>query len=99
MHEHAVSQMPVLGKNGELAGMIEEVDMLSHLLESHEGHSHDEPIDHLVQNAESVFPPETPLEDAMDALKSGNALIVMENGKPTGILTKIDVLDYVAGKI
>jgi predicted transcriptional regulator len=35
----------------------------------------------------------------MDALKSGNALIVMENGKPTGILTKIDVLDYVAGKI
>lgn len=99
MHEHAVSQMPVLGKNGELAGMIEEVDLLSHLLESHEGHSHDEPVDHLVQNAESVFPPETPLEDAMDALKSGNALIVMENGKPTGILTKIDVLDYVAGKI
>jgi cystathionine beta-synthase len=99
MHEHAVSQMPVLGKNGELAGMIEEVDMLSHLLESHEGHSHDEPIDHLVQNAESVFPPETPLEDAMDALKSGNALVVVENGKPTGILTKIDVLDYVAGKI
>jgi cystathionine beta-synthase len=99
MHEHAVSQMPVLGKNGELAGMIEEVDMLSHLLESHEGHSHDELIDHLVQNAESVFPPETPLEDAMDALKSGNALVVVENGKPTGILTKIDVLDYVAGKI
>ena len=99
MHEHAVSQMPVLDKNGVLAGMIEEVDMLSHLLESHEGHSHDEPIDHLVQNAESVFPPETPLEDAMDALKSGNALVVVENNKPTGILTKIDVLDYVAGKI
>ena len=99
MHQHSVSQMPVIGANGELAGMIEEVDMLSHLLESHEGHSHDEPIDHLVQNAESVFPPETSLEDAMESLKSGNALVVVEAGKPIGILTKIDVLDYVAGKI
>jgi cystathionine beta-synthase len=99
MHEHGVSQMPVVNKSGELAGMIEEVDMLSHLLEAHEGHSHDEPIDHLVQNAESVFPPETSLEDAMDSLKSGNALVVVDNGKPVGILTKIDVLDYVAGKI
>jgi hypothetical protein len=26
-------------------------------------------------------------------------LIVVENSKPMGILTKIDVLDYVAGKI
>ncbi|MDX1378538.1 MAG: pyridoxal-phosphate dependent enzyme [Anaerolineales bacterium] len=99
MHEHAVSQMPVLGEKGELAGMIEEVDLLSHLLDADERHSHDEPIDDLVQDAESVFPPETPLEDAMEALKSGNALVVVENGKPTGILTKIDVLDYVAGKI
>jgi cystathionine beta-synthase len=99
MHEHAVSQMPVLGRNGELAGMIEEVDLLSHLLDADERHSHDEPIDHLVQKAESVFPPETPLEDAMESLKSGNALVVAENGKPSGILTKIDVLDYVAGKI
>ena len=99
MHEHAVSQMPVIKSNGELAGMIEEVDLLSHLLESHEGHSHDEPIDHLVQNAESVFPPETSLEEAMGSLKSGNALVVVENSKPIGILTKIDVLDYVAGKI
>jgi CBS domain containing-hemolysin-like protein len=79
--------------------MIEEVDLLSHLLDADERHSHDEPIDHLVQKAESVFPPETPLEDAMESLKSGNALVVAENGKPSGILTKIDVLDYVAGKI
>ncbi|HSG41973.1 MAG TPA: pyridoxal-phosphate dependent enzyme [Anaerolineales bacterium] len=99
MHEHAVSQMPVIGKSGELVGMIEEVDLLSHLLSADKTHSHDEPIDDLVQKAESVFPPETSLEDAMEALKSGNALVVVENNKPTGILTKIDVLDYVAGKI
>ena len=99
MHEHAVSQMPVLDKSGELAGMIEEVDMLNYLLGSGETHSHDEPIDALVQKAESVFPSETTLEVAMASLKSGNALVVVEGNKPIGILTKIDVLDYVAGKI
>ena len=98
MHQHSVSQMPVVGKDGTLVGLIEEVDMLNHMLEKHD-HSNEEPIDPLVQNADSVFPPETPLEDAVDSLKSGFALIVVENSKPIGILTKIDVLDYVAGKI
>jgi predicted transcriptional regulator len=35
----------------------------------------------------------------MPSLTAGYALIVAENSKPVGILTKIDVLDYVAGKI
>ena len=98
MHQNGVSQMPVVGGKGELVGLIEEVDLLNHMLEKHE-HSQDEPIDALVQNAGAVFPPETSLEEAMTALKSGYALIVVENSRPVGILTKIDVLDYVAGKI
>jgi len=98
MHQHGVSQMPVVGKDGELAGLIEEVDLLNHMIEKHE-HSNDETIDALVQNAGAVFPPETPLEEAMPSLTTGYALIVVENSKPVGILTKIDVLDYVAGKI
>ena len=56
-------------------------------------------VEILVQNAGAVFPPETSLEEAMTSLKSGYALIVVENSRPVGILTKIDVLDYVAGKI
>ncbi|MBI4761482.1 MAG: pyridoxal-phosphate dependent enzyme [Chloroflexota bacterium] len=98
MHQNAVSQMPVVGADGTLVGLIEEVDLLNHMLERHE-HSHDEPIDALVQNANAVFPAETSLEEAMPSLKLGLALIVVENSKPIGILTKIDVLDYVAGKI
>jgi predicted transcriptional regulator len=35
----------------------------------------------------------------MPSLTAGYALLVVEGGKPVGILTKIDVLDYVAGKI
>jgi cystathionine beta-synthase len=98
MHQHGISQMPVVGKDGTLVGLLEEVDLLNHMLDKHE-HSQDEPIDSLVQNASAVFPPDTSLEEAMPSLKSGLALIVAENSRPSGILTKIDVLDYVAGKI
>lgn len=98
MHTHGISQMPVVGADGALAGLIEEVDLLNHMLEKHE-HTQDETIDPLVQNASAVFPAETSLEEAMHSLKSGLALIVVENSKPIGILTKMDVLDYVAGKI
>ena len=98
MHQNAVSQMPVVGDDGSLVGMIEEVDLLTHMLDKHE-HTQDERIDTLVQDAGAVFPPETPLEHAMESLKDGLAIIIVDGGKPTGILTKIDVLDYVAGKI
>ncbi|MCQ3935948.1 MAG: pyridoxal-5'-phosphate-dependent protein subunit beta [Chloroflexi bacterium] len=98
MRQNAVSQMPVVDKDGMLAGLIEEVDMLKHMLEKH-NHSHDEPIDDLVQNAGAVYPPDTSLDEAMASLTEGYALIVVEQSKPVGILTKIDVLDYVAGKI
>ena len=90
--------MPVVGGSGELVGLLEEVDLLNHMLEKHD-HSPEEPIDALVQHAGAVFPPDTSLEDTMPSLTTGYALIVVENSKPVGILTKIDVLDYVAGKI
>ncbi len=98
MHQHSISQVPVVGAGGELVGLLEEVDLLNHMLEKHD-HSPNETIDSLVQNAGAVFPPETPLDETMPSLTAGYALIVVENSKPVGILTKIDVLDYVAGKI
>lgn len=98
MHQYSISQMPVVGAGGELVGLLEEVDLLNHMLEKHD-HSPNETIDSLVQNAGAVFPPESPLDESMPSLTAGYALIVVENSKPVGILTKIDVLDYVAGKI
>src|SRR5690606_21384713 len=98
MHQNAESQMPVVDGDGNLKGLIEEVDLLNHLLDKHE-HSNEESIDSLIQKPNAVFSPETLLDEAMSSLTAGLALIVVENNKPTGILTKIDVLDYVAGRI
>src|SRR5512146_672107 len=80
MRQHAVSQMPVIGADGMLAGTIEEVDLLNHVLESSHNHSQEESIDRLVQNAKAVYPPETSLEEAMPMLTEGYALIIAEQG-------------------
>ncbi len=98
MRQHAISQMPVIGADGALVGTIAEVDLLNHVLDNHQ-HSQEESIDGLVQNAKAVYLPETSLDEAMPMLTDGFALIVVDNSKPIGIITKIDVLDYVAGKI
>ena len=98
MRQHGISQMPVVGDDGMLVGTIEEVDLLNHVLDAH-NHNQNAAIDGLIQNAKAVFPPDTTLDDAMPMLTQGYALIVAEGGRPTGILTKIDVLDFVAGKM
>ncbi|NWF62854.1 MAG: pyridoxal-phosphate dependent enzyme [Chloroflexi bacterium] len=98
MRQNAISQLPVVDKDGDLVGLIEEVDMLKHMLEEH-NHSNDEAIDPLVQKAGAVYSPSTSLDDAMHSLTEGLALIIVDGNRPTGILTKIDVLDFVAGKI
>src|SRR5512140_101095 len=51
MRQNAISQMPVVGSDGMLAGTLEEVDLLNHVLEDAHNHSQDESIDQLVQNA------------------------------------------------
>jgi len=89
----------VVGADGMLAGTIEEWTCLNHVRNPNTNHSQDESIDSLVQNAMAVFPPDTSLNEAMPMLTAGYALILAEQGRPAGILTKIDVLDYVAGKI
>jgi len=98
MRQYGVSQMPVVGADGSLVGTLEEVDLLKHLLDDH-AHNNNERIDPLVQNAKAVFSGETPLEEAMPFLTDGFALIIVDQSKPAGILTKIDVLDYIAGKM
>lgn len=98
MRQHGISQMPVVGADGTLVGTIEEVDLLNRIMDAH-NHSRAAQIDELVQNAKAVYPPNTVLDEAMPMLTDGYALIVAEGGRPTGIITKIDVLDYVVGKI
>jgi cystathionine beta-synthase len=99
MKENDISQMPVLYSDGTLAGLVTEVDLLGHLLENSHTHSPDETIEEIIRPAEALFSSSTRLNTALPVLANNQAVLVTEDNHPLGILTKIDILDFIAQKI
>ncbi len=94
MKQYDISQVPVSNGDGSLVGMVTEVDLLKYMLESGAGHSPDESIAAIVQPARAVYAADTPLGDVLQAFIEGQVILVTDAGKPSGILTKIDLLDF-----
>ncbi len=93
---HDISQLPAVKPDGALAGLVTEVDLLNHMLETNHEHSAEETIASIVQPAEAVFPGQTSLEEVLPSIVEGYVVLVTEQDRPIGILTKIDVLDFMA---
>ena len=96
MKLHDISQMPVLFPDGKLGGVVTEVSLLKHMLESKHTHSPEETIGEIVVPTQTVFPADTSVDTVLPVIMEGQAVLVTEQDHPVGILTKIDVLDYIA---
>lgn len=99
MKEHDISQMPVLNADGTLAGLVSEVDLLKHLLESGHTHKPEETIESIIQPSIPVFTSNAFLEDVLPKFFEFPVILITEEERPVGILTKIDVLDFMARRI
>jgi cystathionine beta-synthase len=95
MKSHDVSQVPVFDENGSVAGLVSEVDLLKYMVDSG-NFSPSEPVETVLQEADNAFPGHTRLEEALPAVLAKGVILVTEGDQPVGILTKIDVLDFVA---
>ncbi len=96
MKAHDISQMPVVDEQGRLVGLVTEVDLLKHMVaESHE-HTTEETIAPIVGPPPPTFPPYALLDEVLPVLLEKQVVVVVENERPVGILTKIDVLDFIA---
>jgi cystathionine beta-synthase len=98
MKEHDISQVPALDPDGALVGLVTEVDLLKHMLEADHEHSPDESVAGIIQPAQAVYPSQSSLEEVLPQIVEGYVVLVTEADRPVGILTKIDVLDYIAQK-
>ena len=95
MKTHDISQVPVLTPEGGLAGLVTELDLLNHLVLGQKQNAAD-PIAQLVRMDVATIGPDAPLEALMSVFVSRQVAVVMDYGRVTGILTKIDILDYLA---
>jgi cystathionine beta-synthase len=98
MKQYDISQLPVIGDTGGYAGMVTELDLLNHLLRV-EQHDPNETIADIVsQDAAAVVGPDTPLGALSEIFGSGKVAVALEDSHVVGIVTKIDLIDYLAGR-
>lgn len=99
LKEHNISQVPVVDDNGRFLGIVTEIALLNHILLSNHVHDHDETIESIVDKNVPVVRPNTPLETLMPILSNSNVVMIVSNGELQGILTKIDILDFLATQV
>jgi len=97
MKQYGISQLPVVDADGQVNGIVREGDLLTHLLESKNGRPGEDSVAALLQPAPNSLPASTLLPDAMQEIVRNNAVLVNDAGRVVGILTKIDVLDFING--
>jgi cystathionine beta-synthase len=96
MKAYDISQVPALDEDGRLIGLVTEVDLLKHLLDGGLHPPDGETIADIIQTAESIYPSHTLLEEVLPEIIDGYVILVTEADKAVGILTKIDILDFIA---
>jgi len=99
MNRYDISQLPVVDDNDLLIGMVSEVDMLDHLLYADHVHDPDETIATVINPNVLTIEPKSSLESVLSAFERGKVAVITEDGRPTNVLTKIDLIDYLAEKI
>ncbi len=97
MKEHDISQVPALAPNGELAGLIHEVDLLKHMLDPDHAHSPEETVAEIMQSSPPTFSTQARLGDVMGDIIENNVVLVKNGDKLAGIVSKIDLLDFMYG--
>jgi cystathionine beta-synthase len=95
MKSHDISQMPVVSQDESLAGLVTEIDLLKYLVEDNHIQHSNETIAVIMRPAQNVFPSNTSVETVLPAIMENQVVLVTEENHPVGILTKIDILDFI----
>jgi cystathionine beta-synthase len=88
-----VSQLPVV-TNGKLTGLVAEVDLLRHLVSGHK--TLDSTIGELIESDYATVTVDTKVELVQSILADAKVAIVTDREAVVGIVTKIDLIDYLA---
>ena len=81
-------------ENGKLKGIVAEVDLLRHLVTGLQ--TLDSSIGELVEGDYATVTPNTKIELLQSVLADAKVAIVEEQEKVVGIVTKIDLIDFLA---
>ncbi|MDP9239772.1 MAG: cystathionine beta-synthase [Actinomycetota bacterium] len=101
LREYGVSQMPVVKEEppvmaAEVVGSVSERDLLDALFAGRAQLA--DPLERHMSAPLPLIGAGEPVSAAMVALEKADAAVVLDDGKPTGVLTRQDVLGFLAGR-
>ena len=99
LREYEVSQMPVVGAEppimaGEVAGAVSERELLSAVFEGRANLA--DPVSAHMGEPFPLIGSGEPVSAATNALSDTEALMVVEDGQPIGVITRHDLLAFVS---
>ena len=100
LREYAVSQMPVVKAeppvmSGEVAGSVSERALLEALFT---GKAHlADPVERHMEIGLPLVGAGSPVSSARAELERSDAILVVDDGKPVGVLTRADLLGFITG--
>jgi cystathionine beta-synthase len=96
MKEHDFSQLPVVCDDEKLKGIITETDVLDYMLNNSHASFDDVPVAALKREA-AIVDDSTPLNTLSDVLQKRKAAVLVDaNQHVRGVITMIDVIDFLA---
>jgi cystathionine beta-synthase len=95
LKEHGISQVPVMDK-GRMVGLVAEADLLKHLV-SAEGKL-DDAIGPLVESDYATVTTATKIVLLKNIFNDAKLVVVQDRDDVVGIITKIDLIDYLADR-
>ncbi len=97
LRRHGISQMPVLEESGRAVGMIHEYDLLNALASGSVTQS--DTIDRIVAPMQGVVSPGASVQRLREVLNQDNVAVVKDGDKVLGVVTKIDLIEYLAERV
>ena len=94
MRQEGISQMPVVDPQGRAVGMIHELDLLNGLISG--ANKMSSAIDPAIAPLQGVVALDSPLGKLRDIFAEDNVAVVKEHEKIVAIITKIDLIEYLA---
>jgi cystathionine beta-synthase len=91
MKLYEVSQLPVM-EDGRIVGIVDEEDILMEVVDN-PGHF-DEPVTEAMESHLVTVPPDAPIEKVVDILKGGRVAIIVDGEEFLGLVTRIDLLNW-----
>jgi cystathionine beta-synthase len=96
MKLYDVSQLPVM-KDGKIVGIVDEEDILLEVFENPEHFN--EPVTKAMASGLVTVPVDAPVAQLMEIFKRGMVAIVVKDGEFMGLVTRIDLLNWLRRRV